>query len=130
MDGIWSKAREAATDARILIGAERFDAAANRAYYAMFNAARALLGLRGVKPAAAKRHATVLRKFSSEYVVNGPFDRDDGHALRLAGDARVVADYDEIQVTRAKAEAVLRSMEEFMRKAELVMTTSQGETTK
>ena len=42
MSGLWRKACEAAEDARLLYRNERFDGACNRAYYAMFNAARAL----------------------------------------------------------------------------------------
>lgn len=115
MNGLWEKATEAAVDARFDFERGRFDAAANRAYYAMYNAARVLLELRGFPRATMKRHATVQRRFWSEFVREGPFADDDGLALRLASDARVVADYDDVPVTRAKAESIIASMDKFMR---------------
>jgi uncharacterized protein (UPF0332 family) len=126
MTGLWDKALAAAEDARSLFGSDRYDAAVNRAYYAMFSAARTLLILRGLKADSLKRHASVLRRFSADFVKNGPFGADDGHALRLAGDARVVADYDDVPVTRAKAEDVLASMERFIRLATSVVADIQG----
>ena len=44
----------------------------------MFNAARALLLVRGFQPEQAKTHKTVLRLFSQEFVQDGTFDRDLG----------------------------------------------------
>src|SRR4029079_18831410 len=95
MDGLWGKAMEAAEDARLLLAAGRFDAAANRAYFAMFNAERALLAKSGDDPGAMKKHATVQRRFSMKLVKDGPFGEEAGRALRQAGDARVIADYDD-----------------------------------
>jgi len=127
MNALWTKAREAAQDARTLLNDGRFDAAANRAYYAMFNAARTLLRLRGVDAKAVKKHATVLRMFSFEFVGKGEFDGDDGRALRLAADARAVADYGDQVVSREKAAETVASMDKFMQTAErLVRTLETG----
>jgi uncharacterized protein (UPF0332 family) len=127
MNGLWTKAIDTAMDARSDLEQERFDSAANRAYYAMYNAARALLELRGFPRATMKRHATVQRRFWSEFVREGPFDNEDGLALRLASDARVVADYDDVRVTRAKAEAIIASMDKFMRVAATTIQHFQSE---
>lgn len=117
MNPLWTKALEAATDARFLVKAERFDAAANRSYYAMFNAARALLATRGIGPERAKTHETVLRLFSREFVKPGPFEERDGKALRVAGEVRSVADYGDVNVTAAKAAEITSAMDRFMERA-------------
>jgi uncharacterized protein (UPF0332 family) len=118
VNGLWKKALAAADDARLLHAAGRYDAAANRAYYAMYNAARALLVARGLKPADMKRHATVQNRFWRLLVEDGPFDEEDSLALRRAGDTRAAADYDTVPVTKEKAGATLASMERFLSTAQ------------
>jgi len=117
---LWDKACEAAKDARLLFEAGRYDGACNRAYYAMFNAARACLATHGVDPKRAKRHATVQRLFSLQFVQEGQFDDEDGRALRRAGEYRNVADYDDVSVGHSRVEAVMASMERFMAAAQRV----------
>jgi uncharacterized protein (UPF0332 family) len=117
MNPLWHKASEAADDAHLLYANERYDAACNRAYYAMFNGARALLLQRGIDPATAKKHATVLRLFSLHFVKGGPFEAADGRALSEAGQARNQADYSGTDTEREVAEDVMRSLDRFMRKA-------------
>lgn len=125
MNPLWHKALEAAEDARFLAKAERFDAAANRAYYAMFNAARGLLASRGITPEQAKTHETVLRLFSREFVKAGPFEERDGRALRIAGEVRSVADYGDAQVTAGKAAETMAAMDRFLATAAKLL--EQGE---
>ena len=93
-DDLWRKALRTADDARLLYKAGSHDSACNRAYYAMFNAARALLARKGVQPEAAKTHATVLRLFSLHYVKASYFEATQGKALAEAGRFRSQADYD------------------------------------
>lgn len=118
MSGFWWRAREAADDANALFRAGRYNNACSRAYYAMFTAARALLIERGHRPETAKRHATVLRLFSLEFVRDGPFDADDGRTLQRAGKTRITADYGEAGVTAEEARQVLASLDRFMNRAE------------
>jgi uncharacterized protein (UPF0332 family) len=80
----------------------------------MFNAARALLIMRGVDPDRAKRHATVWRLFSLHFVKDGPFDAADGRALGEAGRARNQADYSVKEVDAEAATDVMASLERFM----------------
>ena len=119
MSGLWHKAREAAEDARLLYRNERFDDACNRAYYAMFNAARALLLRQGISPDKAKRHATVLRLFSMHFVKDGPFDKEDGRAE--AEQVRGQADYSSSETEIEAADDVMKALDRFMAKAEQVM---------
>ena len=113
MSALLEKARELAEDARSSFNGGRFNSACSRAYYAMFNAARALLETRGHSPEAVKSHASVLRLFSLEFVRQGPFDAEDGRALRIAAKARNTADYDRSAVTAPEARAVIASLDRF-----------------
>ena len=65
-------AEEAEKEARALFALGLYRGACSRAYYAMFNMARALLLLRGREPEATKTHRTVIQMFSNEFVRNGP----------------------------------------------------------
>jgi uncharacterized protein (UPF0332 family) len=87
----------------------------------MFNAARALLVSRGVDPADIKTHKTVHRLFSLHFVERAMFDEEDGRALRRVSELRHIADYDEVDLGPARAQAVMDSMEKFMTIAEKVL---------
>jgi uncharacterized protein (UPF0332 family) len=129
MTSLWSKAVEASGDAHFLYEAKRYDADCNRAYYAMFNAARALLVHQGIDPKRAKRHATVLRLFSLHFVKDGPFEVSDGQALGNAGRARNKADYSEKEIEREVVDDVMTALDSFMKRAERLLsaeTSTQG----
>jgi uncharacterized protein (UPF0332 family) len=81
MSDLQAMAKEAAEEARILFQASRFGGACSRAYYAMFNMARAMLLAKGHTPEDAKTHKTVLRLFSREFVQHGLFDPELARAL-------------------------------------------------
>ncbi|MEX2034701.1 MAG: HEPN domain-containing protein, partial [Xanthobacteraceae bacterium] len=112
MSELWHKALEAADDARLLLREGRFNGASNRAYYAMFNTARALLIERyGAEAFDVKRHATVLRLFPRHFIDAGHFDASFGAIMRRAAEVRRVADYDEMPVSRNEAQQILDAME-------------------
>ena len=56
-------------DAKFLQQARRLEAAADRAYYAMFHAAEAAIALRGVEP--GKTHSGVHSQFSEHLIKTG-----------------------------------------------------------
>lgn len=120
MTDLAASAREAAEEARVLFRASLFSGACSRAYYAMFNAARAMLLTKGFEREKAKTHKTVLRLFSREFVQDGSFDAELARALRKAADARHLADY-EGGVTREDAAQVMATLEAFMREAEAAL---------
>lgn len=121
MDRLWNQALRAADDARLLYQAQRHDGACNRAYYAMFNAARALLARHGISPEKMKRHATVSRLFSLTFVKHGPFEAAEGRALANAEQARVKVDYAGGTLDLEAIRDVMESMERFMATAEHVI---------
>lgn len=107
-----AKALEAAAAARLLLAAKSFDAAANRAYYAMFDCARLLLRAKHAMPTqATRKHATTIEQFSLFFAKTGVVDRKHGRALKNAFEARALADYSDESVSEAQAEKIVTEME-------------------
>jgi uncharacterized protein (UPF0332 family) len=90
---LMAKARTACESARALLDRGDSDGACNRAYYAMFDAARAaLLATRAeVTVNVGKTHSGVLTAFSHHLVKNGPVPREIGRLLKQAEETRIVA---------------------------------------
>jgi uncharacterized protein (UPF0332 family) len=65
-EDLMAKARQAAVSARVLLDTGDADGACNRAYYAMFDAARAALLASGapVEPEIARTHSGLISAFS------------------------------------------------------------------
>jgi uncharacterized protein (UPF0332 family) len=87
-----AKALQAAASAKVLLETGDADGACNRAYYAMFDAARAALLACGHE--VGKTHKGVLNVFSEHLVRNGPLPKEIGRLLKQAETRRYVADYD------------------------------------
>jgi uncharacterized protein (UPF0332 family) len=100
MSGLWAKAQSAATSAKALLDLGDYDGAINRAYYAVFCAARAALTLEEPDAAAAQTHAGL-----------GP---ELGRVLSSLERARLSADYDERAATTDEARDAIADMETFL----------------
>jgi uncharacterized protein (UPF0332 family) len=112
---LWVKAQAAAQSAKRLAEAADWDGAVNRAYYAVFSAARAVLaGVRG-SLAQSKGHGTVVRRFEKHLVTERGLDAAFGRSFfnRLSH-ARWVADYDAKRHDETAARAMLGETERFM----------------
>lgn len=105
----------------MLLAAGRCDGAASRAYYSMFNVARALLEHEGLDLEAIKTHATVMRMVSLRLVGTGLIGKELGRAFRRAAETRQTADYDMISVTEAEARDRIASMERLIAVAEPIL---------
>jgi uncharacterized protein (UPF0332 family) len=92
---LMAKADRALTSASTLLHDGDTDGACNRAYYAMFDAARAALiaSKAPVPPEIAKTHSGLIAAFSLHLVKPGKFPVELGRALNRAEDLRLVADY-------------------------------------
>lgn len=100
-----SKAVRALASAKLLVEAGDVDGACNRAYYAMFDAARAALLLSDApaEMAEAKTHSGLISAFSLHLVKTKQFPIELGKALNRAAEIRLVADYTGDEVTMDKA---------------------------
>lgn len=92
---LMAKASRALASAQLLLDSGDVDGACNRAYYAMFDAARAaLLWVRAPVPAeVARTHSGLITAFSLHVVKPGLVAIDHGRALNKVEDLRLIADY-------------------------------------
>ncbi|WP_423372862.1 HEPN domain-containing protein [Dyella acidisoli] len=114
-----TKANRACESARLLCEAGDAEGACNRAYYAMFDAARAALLASGapVRSDIGKTHGGLISAFSEHLVKTSRVSKDIGRLLKRAEEIRLVADYtgDLIELTDAielvdQAEIFVREM--------------------
>ena len=84
------KAENDLRDARKNFAEEMFETAANRAYYAIFHAARAVLILDGQD---YRRHAGVISFFRRDYIKTGILDESLSEILKNAFELRTESDY-------------------------------------
>jgi uncharacterized protein (UPF0332 family) len=115
MTTFWPKAEEAARSARLLVDAGDPNGATNRAYYAMFNAARAALAARTSLPVEdIRRHTAVLQLFSLHLIKPGLIEAGISADLNEVFRFRAVADYDEMPLSMAEAHDLLAAMERML----------------
>jgi len=97
--------------ARIMLDAGKDNAAANRAYYSIFHAMRAVLAL---DRKDYRKHSAVISFFSKEYILTGSFDRKFSKTIRLAEVLRSSSDYTDYQdATHEEASEVIQRASEF-----------------
>jgi uncharacterized protein (UPF0332 family) len=109
-----AKATQAVTSARLLLDAEDVDGACNRAYYAMFSAARVALMNQGQQPEALKTHGSVIGAFGLHFVKTGLIPRETGKAINDVQEIRLAADYTASNVSLADAIWAVKQAERFV----------------
>jgi len=115
-DALMAKADTACSSARALLNLGDVDGAANRAYYAMFDAARAALLTSGapVEPDIGRTHSGLIGAFGNYLVKNGPVLKEVGRLLNRAHEIRLVADYKGDSVEPADAKELVEQAETFV----------------
>ena len=88
-------AKDNLRSAKILLKAEEYKSANNRAYYAIFHAINAVHAVSGM---AYKRHKDAIANFNKEYVKNGIFPREMGRKINEAEEIRHSSDYDDFYI--------------------------------
>jgi uncharacterized protein (UPF0332 family) len=88
--------------------------AVNRAYFAIFDAARAALGAVDPKLLKTKTHATVVRRFGKHLVEERGFDRSLGRAFSQIEDLRLAVDYENEEVDDARVQKAIEDAERFI----------------
>ena len=84
-----------------------YDTAANRSYYAIFHAARAVLALNGED---YKKHSGVISNFQKKYIKTGIFDKLMSNIIKSAFDMRCDSDYEDFYAV--PQEDVIKQVEE------------------
>ena len=111
-----SKARQPAISAQILLNVGDPEGACDRAYYAMFNAARAaLLAVHApVLPEVARTHNGLISAFSQFLVKTEIVPVELGRSLNKVEDLRLIADYKEERVDNEVAAWAVAQAKDFV----------------
>ncbi len=96
------KAKECLADASLLADNGSYKSLANRSYYAVFHAIRAVLALDSID---SKKHSGVIAEFQKLYIKSDIFDRELSSIIRRLFLARNNSDYDDFFVI-AKEDAI------------------------
>lgn len=110
----WEKAQASARAARALLELGDTDNAVDRAYCAMFAAARA--ALRAIDPELdrAKSHATIISRFGLHLVKTGKLDAELGRMLNETQTLRLTATYEDDSIAGDEALVVIERLEKSM----------------
>ena len=94
-EALLHKASKALSSAQLLLESGDADGACNRAYYAMFDAARAALMAfqKSDEVLTIKTHNGLIASFSLQLVKPGLIDIELGKSLNKVEDLRLIADY-------------------------------------
>ena len=105
-------AKECLKSAKILLAAEEYKGANNRAYYAIFHSINAVHALSGK---AFKRHKDAIGNFNKDYVKTEIFPREIGRKIGEAEEVRHASDYDDFYIAiREEAERQIMAADEFI----------------
>jgi len=86
------KARECLKSAIVLKEVDDYTSSANRSYYSIFHAIRAVMALDGED---RKKHSGVVAYFQENYIKNGIFDKEYSYIIKNAFQVRQESDYDD-----------------------------------
>lgn len=114
MSDLLRAAKEAADDAHFLLGPQRYDSAVSRAYYAIFNSARAALIVAEPALREAKTHKGLLQQFSRIVIEGQGQEAALGKALRRLLKARIEVAYEAQPASADGAQEVLATMDQFL----------------
>ncbi len=110
------RAKNLLRDAETLFRASSNESSANRSYYAILSAARALLALRGKDP---ESHEGVKVLLSKEFIRPGILPAHSGEIFRVLQARRMDSDYgDYVEIRPEEAEDSLKKAREFVASAE------------
>jgi len=116
------KARTFLQDAQLCVDHGRNDSAASRAYYAMFRAALALLEQYGDVRRAWNHGRLALALERNMVEARGLLHDGDVAELKDAYALRIIADYDDREVSAQEAQTSLRAAYRFMMKIERIIS--------
>lgn len=105
-------AEECIAAAKQLMLSASYKSAANRAYYAVFHAIRAVLAFDLVD---MKKHSGIISEFRRRYIKPGIFDAELSESITILFDIRTDSDYDDFFIiSKAEVEDALTRAEEFV----------------
>lgn len=108
-----SSAEERLKAARLLLERQMYADSVSRSYYAVFQAARAVLA---TKELDSRKHSGIIGLFNQQFVKTGILPKDYGKILKSAKDLRQAGDYDDFfLVSREEALSAVENASRFIR---------------
>lgn len=115
----FSRAKEELETAKALLKDERYRAALNRSYYAIFHAMRSVNILGQFD---SSKHSGVIAYFNQHYVKTGIFPKECSKIIRNASEIRERADYDDFFIaSRKEAEEQVSMAQKFIALTEKIL---------
>ncbi len=112
VENLFQMSLDCMEDAQILFEKRRFEGTTNRAYYAYFDAVRALLA---TKEIWGKSHSGTHAKFAEVFVKTGVLPIHTSKNLRILYEFRQGGDYDsDIEITETDAKYCLETTQDFI----------------
>ena len=103
---------ECLSAARNLLETENYKSAANRSYYAVFHAMRAVLAFDEID---MKHHSGIISEFRRRYIKTGIFETRMSEIISVLFDVRIDSDYDDFFViSKADTAAQIENAEYFV----------------
>ncbi len=114
-------AEDCLREAKLLLGAEEYKGAANRAYYAAFHSLRAVLILDEFD---SKKHSGIIAKFREIYLKTELFSKEISDYISSLFRVRSASDYDDFYIISKdeakaqvdKAEVILEQITQYLNK--------------
>ena len=110
-----ARSRQAVETGRLVLDHEDYITAVNRAYYAIFYAANALLASKGLE---RSKHSGVIAAFRQHFVKTGLIEAEFSRIYGAAMDERHAGDYDLIPLERESASRHLENAARFLDRIE------------
>lgn len=110
-------AQECFDAARNLVAAGQYKSAANRLYYSVFHAMRAVLAFDGID---MKHHSGIISEFRKRYIKTAVFDKSLSNTISIAYDMRTGSDYDDHYIiVKSEVEDLISDVEFFLKQIKL-----------
>ena len=114
-------ADECISAAKSLLESENYKSAANRAYYTVFHAMRAVLAFDKID---MKHHSGIIAEFRRLYIKTGIFDAELSKIISILSDSRNDSDYDDFFiVSKEEVAEQIKDAELFLEKIKEYVST-------
>lgn len=114
-------ANECLNAAKSLLASSNYKSAANRSYYAIFHAMRAVLAFDGIDK---KHHSGIISEFRRLYIKTEVFDSRLSQIISVLFDIRTDSDYDDFFViSKTEVEEQILNAEYFLKEIDTFLST-------
>ena len=114
-------AKQSLDSAQILLKAKMYKDCANRSYYAIFHAMRAVLAFDGVD---MKTHKGIISEFRKLYIKTNIFSKESSDIITNIFDVRIDSDYKDFYIiSKKEVEQQLKNAKKFIKEIEKFLTT-------